>query len=61
VDRIRSAAYGYTIGKDIGLIYLPLDLAKPGTQVEVEVMGKFVKAEVVQTPMVDPKGERIRS
>ncbi len=61
VDRIRSAAYGHTIGKDIGLIYLPLDLAKPGTQVEVEVMGKFVKAEVVQTPMVDPKGERIRS
>ena len=60
VERIRSTAYGHTIGKDIGLIYLPLDLAKPGTEVEVEIMGERVKAEVVLAPMVDPKGERIR-
>lgn len=61
VDRIRSAAYGHTIGKDIGLIYLPTDLAKPGTEFDVEVMGATVKAVVVAMPLVDPKGMRLRS
>ena len=23
IDRIRSGSYGYTIGRDIGLVYLP--------------------------------------
>ena len=30
VERIRTAAYGHTIGKDIGLAYLPPELAKAG-------------------------------
>ncbi len=60
VGRVRSAAYGHTIGKDIGLIYLPLDLARPGTAAQVEVMGAFVEASVVAMPIVDPKGEGIR-
>ncbi len=28
IDRIRSGSYGYSIGRDIGLVYLPLDLTK---------------------------------
>jgi len=61
IDRIRSAAYGHTIGKDIGLVYLPLDLAQPGCQVEIEIFGQRIKAEVVSTPLVDPEGERLRA
>ncbi len=61
IDRIRSASYGHTIGKDIGLVYLPLDLAQPGSRVEIEVFGQRIKAEVVSTPLVDPKGERLRA
>ena len=61
IDRIRSSSYGHTIGKDIGLVYLPLDLAQPGSQVEIEVFGQRIKAEVVSTPLVDPKGKHLRA
>ncbi|MCP4692199.1 MAG: FAD-dependent oxidoreductase, partial [Desulfobacterales bacterium] len=61
IDRIRSAAHGHTIGKDIGLVYLPPDLAAPGTELHVEVFGERVPAEVAATPLVDPRGERARS
>jgi len=61
VDRIRSGSYGYSIGQDIGLVYLPLALTKAGIELEVQVMGERVKAEVVDLPLVDPKGEKIRA
>jgi len=61
IDRIRSAAYGHSIGKDIALIYLPVDLAQPGNEVEVEVMGECIKAIVAEIPLVDPHKERVRS
>ena len=61
VDRIRTANHGYNVNMDIALVYLPQDMAKPGTELEVEVMGKFIKATVVSMPLVDPKGLRIRA
>ncbi|MDX2439188.1 MAG: glycine cleavage T C-terminal barrel domain-containing protein, partial [Desulfobacterales bacterium] len=61
VDRIRSANYGYTIGQDIGLVYLPSELAQPGTELAVQVMGERVTATVADLPLVDPKGEKIRA
>ena len=61
VDRIRSGGYGHTIGKDIGLVYLPVELAKAGTELEVEILGERVKAQVAELPLVDPKGEKIRA
>jgi 4-methylaminobutanoate oxidase (formaldehyde-forming) len=61
VDRIRTAAYGHTIGKDIGLVYLPPDLAKAGTTLEVEVLGERITAQVAELPLVDPKGVKIRA
>jgi 4-methylaminobutanoate oxidase (formaldehyde-forming) len=61
VGRIRSGNHGYTIGKDVGLVYLPLDLATAGTDMEVEVLGEDIKARVVEMPLVDPAGEKIRT
>jgi dimethylglycine dehydrogenase len=61
VDRIRSSNHGYCANTDIGLIYLPLEMSEPGTDLEVEVMGKLVKAKVVSMPIVDPNGKRIRA
>jgi len=60
VDRIRSGSYGFSIGKDIGLVYLPLELAKAGTDIEVQVMGERVKAKVADLPLVDPKGLKLK-
>jgi 4-methylaminobutanoate oxidase (formaldehyde-forming) len=61
VDRIRTGAYGYTIGKDIGLVYLPIELSKAGTMLEVEILGERVRAQVADLPLVDPKGVKIRA
>ena len=61
VDRIRSGNYGYTLGQDIGLVYLPLELAEIGRELEVQVMDRRVKARVAKLPLVDVKGEKIRA
>ncbi len=61
IDRIRSAAFGHTIGKDIGLVYLPPELAVPDTDLSVEIFGRRVPARVARMPLVDPSGARLRS
>jgi 4-methylaminobutanoate oxidase (formaldehyde-forming) len=61
IGRIRSGNYGYTLGKDIGLVYLPLELAAAGTEVDVEVLGENIKARVAETPLVDPMGEKLKA
>ena len=61
VGRLRSAGYGYTVKKNIAYSYLPLALAKPGTQLEVEVFGARLPAEVAPDVLYDPKGEKVRA
>jgi 4-methylaminobutanoate oxidase (formaldehyde-forming) len=60
VGRLRSGGYGYTVGRTIGYVYLPLELAREGTPLEVEVFGERYPAQVVADVLYDPKGERIR-
>src|SRR5712691_3524078 len=45
VGRLRSCAYGFTVGRNIAYSYLPVEL-RPGARVEVEVFGRPVPAEV---------------
>ncbi len=61
IERIRSAAFGHTIGRDIGIVYLPKELAAPGTALSVEIFGRKVPARVARPPLVDPSGARLRS
>ncbi|MBI1880780.1 MAG: FAD-dependent oxidoreductase, partial [Chloroflexi bacterium] len=60
VGRIRSGGYGYTVGQNIGLTYLPLDLTPKGTRLEVEIFGERIGAEVAADVLYDPKGTRLR-
>jgi glycine cleavage system aminomethyltransferase T len=61
LGRLRSAGYGYTVRRNIGYVYLPPDLAKPGTPLQVDVFGEMVPAEVAADVLYDPSGERLRS
>ena len=61
VGRIRSAAFGHTVGLSIGLIYLPPDLAVPDTPLSVEIFGRRIPARVAALPLVDPDGDKLRS
>ena len=61
VARITSGGIGYAVGKSIAFAYLPTARADVGTKVSIEVFGDWVDAEVVDDPLWDPTGERIRS
>jgi len=60
VGRLRSGGWGYTVARNIAFIYLPPDLAKEGTALEVEVFGERVPAVVAADVLYDPKGEKLR-
>jgi len=59
VGRLRSVAYGFTIGRTIGYAYLPAD-APAGAGFSVDVFGDRVPAVVAEDALHDPAGARIR-
>jgi 4-methylaminobutanoate oxidase (formaldehyde-forming) len=61
VARITSGGIGYRTGDSIAYAYLPTELAKAGTKLSIEVFGEWVDTEVVDDPLWDPSGERIRA
>ncbi|MFQ5420547.1 MAG: glycine cleavage T C-terminal barrel domain-containing protein, partial [Anaerolineae bacterium] len=61
VGRVRSGGYGYTVGKNIALSYLPVALAKAGTQVAIEIFSETIPAEVAADALYDSRGERLKA
>jgi aminomethyltransferase len=47
---VTSGTMGPSVKKAIGIGYLPVAMAREGMQLEVEIRGRPVKAEVVKTP-----------
>jgi 4-methylaminobutanoate oxidase (formaldehyde-forming) len=60
IGRLRSAGWGHTVARHIGLVYLPLERAAVETPLEVEVFGARVPAAVTPDVLYDPSGERLR-
>ncbi len=60
VGRVTSGGYGYTVERSIAYAYLPGELGV-GTEVEIDIFGRWVPGEVVREPLFDPKGERARA
>jgi 4-methylaminobutanoate oxidase (formaldehyde-forming) len=60
VTRIRSGGYGYTLKKNILYAYLPIELAKTGTRLEIDLIEGRCQGEVSATVLFDPKGENVR-
>jgi len=58
---VASGGYCYSVQKSVVYAYLPIDYTSPGTRMEVEFFGESIDCEVVQTPLFDPLGERIKS
>ncbi|MCB1061741.1 MAG: glycine cleavage system aminomethyltransferase GcvT [Verrucomicrobiae bacterium] len=52
VAALTSGSLSPTLGDGIGMAYLPAELAKPGTALEIEVRGRRFAAEVVKKPFV---------
>jgi 4-methylaminobutanoate oxidase (formaldehyde-forming) len=51
VGRVRSAAYGFTVQRNVALAKLPTELEE-GSEVEVDVMGDLVPAVVAPTDLL---------
>ena len=51
IGRVRSAAYGFTVRRNVSLAKLPSELGE-GTEVEVDVMGELVPAVVAPTDLL---------
>jgi len=50
ISDVRSGSFSPYLKKSIGLTYLPMDNTEAGTEFEIEIRGKMVKARVVPTP-----------
>ena len=60
VGRVRSAAYGFTVKRNVALAKLPAALEE-GAEVYVDVLGELVPALVAPDAIYDPANERIRA
>ncbi len=60
ISRVRSGGYGFTVKRNIVYAYLPLELAKTGTKLDIDVFDAVHPAIVSASVLVDPKGERLR-
>jgi len=60
VGRIRTCAYGYTVGRTVALGTLPPGLAED-SDLTVEVLGDPVRAEIAPATLYDPENRAIRS
>jgi 4-methylaminobutanoate oxidase (formaldehyde-forming) len=58
VGRLRSAAFGYTVGRTVGTTYLPASMAE-STPIEVDVFAGRIAGEVAADALVDPAGDRM--
>jgi 4-methylaminobutanoate oxidase (formaldehyde-forming) len=58
--RVTGGGYGYTVRRSIAYAYVPAS-SHTGSEVEVEIFGTWVHGEVTDEPLLDPKGERVRS
>jgi 4-methylaminobutanoate oxidase (formaldehyde-forming) len=59
VGRLRSAAFGYTVGRTIGTTYLPANVAE-GTEIEIDAFAERVPGEVAADILIDPSGSKLR-
>jgi aminomethyltransferase len=50
IGEVTSGSPSPTLGKNIGLGYVPSEMAKIGTELGIEIRGKVIGAKVVKTP-----------
>jgi dimethylglycine dehydrogenase len=61
IGYVASGGYGHSLELSIAFSYLPLQYARPGTELTVGILGERRPARVVEQPIYDPKSERLRA
>ena len=60
IGYVSSGGYAHYVKKSVALGYVPTEHSKPGTKVQVEILGEMYNAEVQDKPLYDPDGARMR-
>ncbi|WGW02780.1 GcvT family protein [Tropicibacter oceani] len=55
-----SGGYSHHAQQSIALALVPRDMARPGLEAEIEILGKRRKAKMLTQPLFDPDGARMR-
>jgi dimethylglycine dehydrogenase len=61
VGLVASGGFGYRLQRSLALAYLRSDLARPGEQVEIEILGEVRPASVGAGPPYDPANTRLKA
>ena len=62
VGETTSGAWGYRVGHSVALGMVKADVAKPGTQLEIEMYGERYRAVVAEhDAQWDPTNQRLRA
>ena len=60
VGRLRSAAFGYSVGATVGTVYLDASVSE-GSPIEVDVFEGCLSGNVAADVLQDPTGARMRA
>lgn len=61
VGSVTSGGFAHWVEQSMSMGYVPAELARDGTKLEVEILGERYPAIVTATPLYDPQGLRMRS
>ncbi len=61
VGTITSGAWGFRVGQNIAMGFVTPDLADLGTDLQVQLLGQMVPAQVCEPCLYDPNNNRIRT
>ncbi len=61
VGLTTSGGFGHATGKSLGFGYVPPGLSKPGTPLQVRLLGETRAIELLSKPAYDPNNEKLRA
>jgi sarcosine oxidase subunit alpha len=61
VGRVASSRFSPSVGKGVGLAWVPIEMAADGTPLQIRVNGTLAVADIVSQPFYDPQGKRLRA
>ena len=61
VGYVSSGSYGHRVGESIALAYVPIDVARVDTALEVEILNNRRPAVIVEDSLYDPGAKSLRA
>ncbi len=60
VGYVTSGGYAHTVQQSVAFGYVPADLATSGSKLEIEINGEMYGATIIDSPLYDPTGKKMR-